>query len=162
MINHKIRKAIKKDVKDILRLLIELAIFEKEPDAVKITEEELIKDGFGDRPRFECFLAEVENEIVGLAFFTERYSTWVGDTLHLEDLIVTKSRRGNGVGSLLFSKFINYAYSLRVKRIEWAVLDWNVNAIEFYEKNGAKILSDWRVAQMDEDSIKKFCSNESI
>ena len=69
MINHKIRKAIKKDVKDILRLLIELAIFEKEPDAVKITEEELINDGFGDRPRFECFLAEVENEIVGLAFF---------------------------------------------------------------------------------------------
>ena len=60
------------------------------------------------------------------------------------------------------SKFINYAHSLRVKRTEWAVLDWNVNAIEFYEKNGAKILSDWRVAQMDEDSIKKFCNNESI
>ena len=78
------------------------------------------------------------------------------------DLVVTKSRRGNGIGSLLFSKFINHAHSLRVKRIEWAVLDWNVNAIEFYEKNGAKILSDWRVAQMDEDSIKKFCNNESI
>ena len=91
-----------------------------------------------------------------------RYSTWKGMTMHLEDLIVTKSRRGNGIGSLLFSKFINYAYSLRVKRIEWAVLDWNINAIEFYEKNGAKILSDWRVAQMDEDSIKKFCNNESI
>jgi GNAT superfamily N-acetyltransferase len=91
-----------------------------------------------------------------------RYSTWKGVTMHLEDLIVTKSRRGNGIGSLLFSKFISYAHSLRVKRIEWAVLDWNVNAIKFYKKNGAKILSDWRVAQMDEDSIKKFCNNESI
>ena len=103
MINHKIRKAIKEDVKDILRLLIELAIFEKEPDAVKITEEELINDGFGDRPRFECFLAEVENEIVGLAFFTERYSTWVGDTLHLEDLIVTQKYRGQGIGSVSYT-----------------------------------------------------------
>ncbi len=90
MLNHNIRKAIKEDVSDILRLLIELAVFEKEPDAVKVTEEELIEDGFGDKPRYECFLAEVENEIVGLAFFTERYSTWVGDTLHLEDLIVTQ------------------------------------------------------------------------
>ena len=98
MINHNIRKAIKEDVSDILRLVIELAVFEKEPDSVKITEEELIKDGFGDKPRYECFLAEVENEIVGLAFFTERYSTWVGDTLQLEDLIVNivvKADSGN-------------------------------------------------------------------
>ena len=70
MLNHNIRKAIKEDVSDILRLLIELAVFEKEPDAVKVTEEQLIEDGFGDKPRYECFLAEVENEIVGLAFFT--------------------------------------------------------------------------------------------
>ena len=71
-------------------------------------------------------------------------------------------QHGHVVYNKVFSKFINYAHSLRVKRIEWAVLDWNVNAIEFYKKNGAKILSDWRVAQMDEDSIKKFCNNESI
>ena len=87
MEHHIIRKANSSDVKDILRLLIELAVFEKEPDAVKVTEKELIKDGFGDRPRYECFLAEIENVIVGLAFFTERYSTWVGDTLHLELVI---------------------------------------------------------------------------
>jgi GNAT superfamily N-acetyltransferase len=157
-----VRDAVQNDMKQVLMLIKELAKFEKEPNAVILNEEQLVRDGFSKNPKFKCFLAESNNEIIGMALCYPRYSTWKGATMHLEDLIVTKSRRGNGVGSLLFSKFINYAHSLRVKRIEWAVLDWNVNAIEFYEKNGAKILSDWRVAQMDEDSIKKFCNNESI
>lgn len=157
-----IRDAVQNDMKQVLMLIKELAKFEKEPNAVIINEEQLVRDGFSENPKFKCFVAESNNEIIGMALGYPRYSTWKGVTMHLEDLIVTKSRRGNGIGSLLFSKFINYAHSLRVKRIEWAVLDWNVNAIEFYEKNGAKILSDWRVAQMDEDSIKKFCNNESI
>ena len=157
-----IRDAVQNDMKQVLMLIKELAKFEKEPNAVILNEEQLVRDGFSENPKFKCFIAESNNEIIGMALGYPRYSTWKGMTMHLEDLIVTKSRRGNGVGSLLFSKFINYAHSLRVKRIEWAVLDWNVNAIEFYEKNGAKILSDWRVAQMDEDSIKKFCNNESI
>ena len=157
-----IRDAVQNDMKQVLMLIKELAKFEKEPNAVILDEEQLVRDGFSKNPKFKCFVAESNNEIIGMALCYPRYSTWKGATMHLEDLIVTKSRRGNGVGSLLFSKFINYAHSLRVKRIEWAVLDWNVNAIEFYEKNGAKILSDWRVAQMDEDSIKKFCNNESV
>lgn len=157
-----IRDAVQNDMKQVLMLIKELAKFEKEPNAVILNEEQLVRDGFSENPKFKCFVAETNNEIIGMALGYPRYSTWKGVTMHLEDLIVTKSRRGNGIGSLLFSKFINYAHSLRVKRIEWAVLDWNVNAIEFYEKNGAKILSDWRVAQMDEDSIKKFCNNESI
>ena len=157
-----IRDAVQNDMKQVLMLIKELAKFEKEPNAVILNEEQLVRDGFSKNPKFKCFVAESNNEIIGMALGYPRYSTWKGVTMHLEDLIVTKSRRGNGVGSLLFSKFINYAHSLRVKRIEWAVLDWNVNAIEFYEKNGAKILSDWRVAQMDEDSIRKFCNNESI
>ena len=157
-----IRDAVQNDMKQVLMLIKELAKFEMEPNAVILNEEQLVRDGFSRNPKFKCFVAESNNEIIGMALGYPRYSTWKGVTMHLEDLIVTKSRRGNGVGSLLFSKFINYAHSLRVKRIEWAVLDWNVNAIEFYEKNGAKILSDWRVAQMDEDSIKKFCNNESI
>ena len=157
-----IRDAVQNDMKQVLMLIKELAKFEEEPNAVILNEEQLVRDGFSKNPKFKCFVAESNNEIIGMALGYPRYSTWKGVTMHLEDLIVTKSRRGNGIGSLLFSKFINYAHSLRVKRIEWAVLDWNVNAIEFYEKNGAKILSDWRVAQMDEDSIKKFCNNESI
>ena len=157
-----VRDAVQNDMKQVLMLIKELAKFEKEPNAVIINEEQLVRDGFSKNPKFKCFVAESNNEIIGMALGYPRYSTWKGMTMHLEDLIVTKSRRGHGIGSLLFSKFINYAYSLRVKRIEWAVLDWNVNAIKFYKKNGAKILSDWRVAQMDEDSIKKFCNNESI
>ena len=157
-----VRDAVQNDMKQVLMLIKELAKFEKEPNAVILNEEQLVRDGFSKNPKFKCFVAESNNEIIGMALGYPRYSTWKGMTMHLEDLIVTKSRRGNGIGSLLFSKFINYAYSLRVKRIEWAVLDWNVNAIKFYKKNGAKILSDWRVAQMDEDSIKKFCNNESI
>jgi len=157
-----VRDAVQNDMKQVLILIKELAKFEKEPNAVILNEEQLVRDGFSENPKFKCFVAESNNEIIGMALGYPRYSTWKGVTMHLEDLVVTKSRRGNGIGSLLFSKFINYAHSLRVKRIEWAVLDWNVNAIEFYEKNGAKILSDWRVAQMDEDSIKKFCNNESI
>ena len=160
MINHKIRKAIKEDVKDILRLLIELAIFEKEPDAVKITEEELINDGFGDRPRFECFLAEVENKIVGLAFFTERYSTWVGDTLHLEDLIVTQKYRGQGIGLSLYKSFLNEAKNRGVNRVEWSVLDWNKPAIDFYKKTGAIIdgLDQWKIVRMNKQIIDDYLS----
>ena len=90
MENFKIRLANSKDVKDIISLLVELAVYEKEPNAVKVTEEMLIRDGFGSKPKFKCLLAEFNSKIIGLAFFTPRYSTWVGDTLHLEDLIVTK------------------------------------------------------------------------
>ena len=158
MIHHKIRKALKEDVSEILRLLIELAVFEKEPDAVKVTEEELIKDGFGDNPRYECFLAELENEIVGLAFFTERYSTWVGDTLHLEDLIVTQKYRGKGIGLSLYRSFLNEARKREVNRVEWSVLDWNKSAIDFYKKSGAQIesLNSWKIVRMDKKAINKF------
>jgi len=158
MINHIIRKAIKEDVSDILRLLVELAVFEKEPDAVKVTEEELIKDGFGNRPRYECFLAEVENQIVGLAFFTERYSTWVGDTLHLEDLIVTQKYRGKGIGLSLYRSFLNEAKKREVNRVEWSVLDWNKSAIDFYKKSGAQVdsLNAWKIVRMNKELINKF------
>ena len=94
MVKIKIRKANSDDVKDILRLLIELAVYEKEPDAVKLTEQELIRDGFVENPKYKCILAETDNTIVCLAFYTSRYSTWVGDTLHLVDLIVTEKMRG--------------------------------------------------------------------
>ncbi len=158
MINHIIRKAIKEDVSDILRLLVELAVFEKEPDAVKVTEEELIKDGFGNKPRYECFLAEVENQIVGLAFFTERYSTWVGDTLHLEDLIVTQKYRGKGIGLSLYRSFLNEAKKREVNRVEWSVLDWNKSAIDFYKKSGAQVdsLNAWKIVRMSKELINKF------
>ena len=156
----KIRKANSSDVKDIIRLLVELAVYEKEPDAVKVTEEELIRDGFGSNPRYECLLAEFNSEIIGLAFFTPRYSTWVGDTLHLEDLVVTKKMRGKGIGTLLYREFLLEAKQRGVKRVEWSVLDWNKTAIDFYKKSGAIVdgLEKWKIVRMDKQIIEKYLS----
>ena len=158
MVITKIRKANSDDVKDILRLLIELAVYEKEPDAVKLTEQQLIRDGFGENPKYQCILAETENTIVGLAFYTSRYSTWVGDTLHLEDLIVTKKMRGKGIGTLLYKSFLEEAKRRDVNRVEWSVLDWNKSAIDFYKKSGAEIesLNAWKIVRMNKESINKF------
>ena len=154
----KIRKANSSDVKDIIRLLVELAVYEKEPDAVKVTEEELIRDGFGSNPRYECLLAEFNSEVVGLAFFTPRYSTWVGDTLHLEDLVVTEKMRGKGIGTLLYREFLIVAKERGVKRVEWSVLDWNKTAIDFYKKSGAIVdgLEQWKIVRMDKQIIEKY------
>lgn len=156
----KIRKANSSDVKDIIRLLVELAVYEKEPDAVKVTEEELIRDGFGSSPRYECLLAEFNSEVVGLAFFTPRYSTWVGDTLHLEDLVVTEKMRGKGIGTLLYREFLMVAKDRGVKRVEWSVLDWNKTAIDFYKKSGAIVdgLEQWKIVRMDKQIIEKYLS----
>ena len=153
-----IRKGEKKDMKAVLDLIQELAIFEKEPDAVEVTVADLERDGFGDYPLFHTFVAEVNGDIVGIALYYYRYSTWKGKTIHLEDLIVKEDMRGAGVGFELYSKIIEQGKTDKVRRIEWAVLDWNIPAIEFYQKSGARILEDWRVAQMDEKGINEFLS----
>ena len=160
MVNTTIRKANSGDVKDILRLLIELAVYEKEPDAVKVTEQELIIDGFGKNPKYQCILAETNNKIVGLAFYTPRYSTWVGDTLHLEDLVVTKKMRGKGIGTLLYKSFLMEAKRRDVNRVEWSVLDWNKPAIDFYKKTGAIIdgLDQWKIVRMNKQIIDDYLS----
>ena len=153
-----IRKGEKKDMKAVLDLIQELATFEKEPDAVVVTVADLERDGFGNYPLFYTFVAEVENEIVGIALYYYRYSTWKGKTIHLEDLIVKEKMRGSGLGFALYTKIIEQGKIDKVRRIEWAVLDWNTPAIDFYIKSGAKVLDDWRVAQMDENGINEFLS----
>ena len=155
----KLRKAIKTDMESVLILIKELATFEKESEAVEVTVDELIKDGFGENPAFEVFVAELDDEIVGMALFYQRYSTWKGKTIHLEDLIVTQSHRGKGIGNALYTKILKHAYNLGVKRVEWAVLDWNTIAIDFYKSTGAAVFNDWQVAQMDENSLKQFVQN---
>ena len=151
-----IRFARKEDMSSVLSLIQELADFEKEPDAVIITEEDLLKDGFGVDPKFHCLVAEKVGTIVGMALFYPRYSTWKGATLHLEDLIVTQSLRGKGYGKDLYTAFITFAAEKWVKRIEWVVLDWNTHAIDFYKKNGAHVLDDWNTVQMDENAIAAY------
>lgn len=154
-----VRLATKRDMKAALQLITELAVFEKEPDAVEITSDMLERDGFGENPAFTSFVAEQENQIVGLALFYYRYSTWKGKTIHLEDLIVTEAARGNGIGKALLTEVVKYSYQVGVKRIEWAVLDWNTPAIDFYESNGARVLRDWDVVHLDETGIKKYIEN---
>ena len=153
-----IRKAKKEDMSSVYTLINELANFEKEPDAVEITVEDLIKDGFGEHPAFQCFVAEVNSKIEGIALIYNRYSTWKGKILHLEDLIVSQSMRGSGIGTALLNEVVKYGHRLGVKRINWEVIDWNENAIAFYEKKGAKVLRDWDVVQLSEEGIKKYIS----
>lgn len=154
--NFTIRESVLEDMEAVWKLIHELAVFEKEPDAVEITPQDLIRDGFKDPPSFNCFVAESESGILGIALVYPRYSTWKGNSLHLEDLIVTESARGTGVGSALLSRVVDYAKALGVKRVSWDVLDWNEPAIKFYESKGAKVLRDWDVVHLDEQGIKNF------
>ncbi len=158
---HSIRIATKNDMGQVLELIHQLAQFEKQADAVEISKEDLERDGFCDHPLFKCFVAEKDNRIDGIALFYPRYSTWKGQTLHLEDLVVRQSMRGSGLGSALFKEVIKYGAEQGVLRIEWVVLNWNTPAVEFYKKNGAIVLSDWDTVQMDENGIKNFIAKNS-
>lgn len=151
-----VRQGTKADMKAVLSLIQELATFEKEPDAVVVTEADLIRDGFGENSLFHTFVAEENDEVIGMALYYYRYSTWKGKTIHLEDLVVRENKRGTGAGFVLYSAIIEQGKKDNVRRIEWNVLDWNTNAIDFYEKSGAKVLPDWRVVHMDENGIEKF------
>jgi GNAT superfamily N-acetyltransferase len=151
-----IRKGTIEDMSAILDLIRELATFEKEPNAVVVSVSDLERDGFGESPLFHTFIAEQNNEIVGMALYYYRYSTWKGRTIHLEDLIVKEKMRGSGLGFELYAAVIAQGKNDGVRRIEWNVLDWNTPAIEFYEKSGAKVFKDWLVAQMDEKGIDVF------
>jgi GNAT superfamily N-acetyltransferase len=151
-----IRKGQKEDMPAILDLIKELATFEKEPNAVVVTVDELVRDGFGEKPLFMTFVAEQDNEIIGMALFYYRYSTWKGKTIHLEDLIVKENKRGIGAGSALYKQVIKYARSKGVRRVEWVVLSWNKPAIDFYERSGATILQDWLTVQMHEEVMTQF------
>ena len=151
-----IRIATKNDMPSVLELIQELAVFEKEPEAVVVTAEDLVRDGFSENPLFECFVAEENNEIIGMALYYYRFSTWKGKTIHLEDLIVKEDKRGTGAGFALYTEIIKKGKAENVRRIEWNVLDWNTPAIDFYKKSGANVLKDWCVVQMDEKGINQF------
>ena len=158
--NALIRKAEKKDSLAILNLIKELALFEKEPESVKLKLSDIENDGFGTKPLFECIVAEINERIIGMAIYYPRYSTWNGPTIHLEDLIVSEQYKGKGIGTQLYSNFIKMAFNSGVKRVEWNVLDWNSTAINFYKKSGAKVLDDWRSVQMHRSEMKKYLKNK--
>lgn len=151
-----IRQAEETDMQSVHALITELAVFEKEPHAVKVTVQDLERDGFGENPLFHCFVAEVDATIVGIALVYPRYSTWAGPVIHLEDLIVTQKMRGKGIGGALLKQVVAYGVEQKVRRVSWEVLDWNEPAIKFYEDCGANVMRDWHVVQMDEKAMAKF------
>ena len=151
-----IRKAKKEDMSRVHELIMELAVYEKLPQEVEVNQNDLVNDGFGENPLFHCFVAEVNSKVEGMAIIYNRYSTWKGKTVHLEDLIVTKNMRNKGIGALLLDKVILFGKEMNVKRISWEVIDWNKKAIKFYERKGAKLISDWNIIHLNNEAIKNY------
>ena len=141
---------------DVLRLIKELATFEKAPEAVEMTVEVLLESGFSENPLFRCFVAEVDEKVVGMALVYFRFSTWKGKALYLEDLVVQEDMRRKGIGEALFTKVMQYANQEDCKRVNWVVLDWNKTAIHFYKNSGATIMPEWWQVMMEEEPLRKF------
>ena len=141
--NIEIRKGTEADIPQALQLVRELAAYEKAPDEVEVTNEEMLAWGFGADKQFDFFVAIENDVIVGLALYYFKYSTWKGKCLFLEDIIVTESKRGKGIGKLLFDRVVQVSKELKVRRMEWQVLDWNKPAIDFYKKYNATLDGEW-------------------
>jgi GNAT superfamily N-acetyltransferase len=151
-----IRKAEKKDVPAILGLIKELAEFEKSPQEVKVTVDELERDGFGPDAVYKAFVAEAEGKIVGMALFYVKYSTWKGKAIYLDDIIVTEKYRRYKIGSKLFEAVIKVCKEMGVRKMDWQVLDWNTPAIEFYKKYNAVIADEWLNGSLHENHLKEI------
>lgn len=139
-----IRRAEKKDCPRLMELINELAIYEKAPHEVTATVEHMEECGFGAKPVWWAFVAEVDGKVEGFAMYYVRYSTWKGQRMYLEDLLVTEKMRGQGLGKQLFDRLIVEAKEKNFNGIVWQVLDWNTPAINFYEKYyNAQIEKGW-------------------
>lgn len=138
-----IRIGTEKDLPFVLELVKELAAFEKAPQEVEVTVDEMVNWGFGESKLYDFFVLEKDKVIVGMALYYYKYSTWKGKCLFLEDIIVTESERKNGFGKLLFNEVAKVAKREKVKRMEWQVLDWNTPAIEFYKKYNSNFDGEW-------------------
>jgi len=146
-----IRLARKEDCPRLMELVNELALFEKAPQEVTVTLEEFEDAGFGENPVWKAFVAEADGVIVGFALYYIRYSTWKGNRMYLEDLIVTEAMRGKRIGKLLFDRLIVEAKELGFSGMVWQVLDWNEPAINFYKKYGANVEAGWLNASLSKE-----------
>jgi len=138
-----VRAAKKEDCAAVLKLIQELATYENASREAELDVATLEKDGFGAQPAYQLLIAEKENKVIGMALFYEKYSTWKGRSIYLEDLIVTEKERGIGAGKALFEAVIQEAKRRNSGRMEWQVLDWNQPAIDFYKKAGAELDDEW-------------------
>jgi GNAT superfamily N-acetyltransferase len=151
-----IRKGAQADIPFALNLVKELAVYEKAPGEVEVTIKEMTEWGFGADKQFDFFVALENDVIVGLALYYYKYSTWKGKCLFLEDIIVTESQRGKGLGKLLFDKVVQVSVEQKVRRMEWQVLDWNTTAIEFYKKYDAVLDGEWLNCKLTNHQLDKL------
>jgi GNAT superfamily N-acetyltransferase len=159
----KIRPATPADVPQILTFIRELALYEREPDAVFATESDLLRDGFGPTPRFTCVMADLTSEIatetVGFALYFTSYSTWLGHHgIRLEDLYVTPTHRGKGIGKALLAHLARVAVDQGCPRLEWDVLTWNTPAIRVYEAIGATTQTEWRIMRLAGEALTNLAA----
>ena len=145
-----IEKAVKEDCQAIMQLVQELAVYEKAPDEVTVAMEHFVESGFGEKPVWKAFVAKENGIVKGFALYYIRYSTWKGQRMYLEDLLVTEEMRGKGIGKLLFDKLVEECKVKNFSGLVWQVLDWNEPAINFYKKfDGVKFDGEWVNCSID-------------
>ncbi len=154
--NIRVRSGTPADLPQALDLIKELALYEKAPEEVVITVEEMQNWGFGSDKLFDFFVAEENQRIIGIAVYYYKYSTWKGKCLFLEDIIITESQRGKGLGKLLFEAVARVAKEKKVRRMEWQVLEWNTPAIKFYEKYKAHLDPEWINGKLTDKDLQYF------
>ena len=158
----KLRYAKKNDLPEVLSLIKELATYERAPEEATVTLQDLEKDGFGEKPIFEIILAILNNEIVGMAFYFFDYSTWKGKCIYLEDIIVRESKRGQGIGRILFDAVVMKCKEVNAKRLMLQVLDWNEPAIGFYKKYNAILDPTWVNGKLTADQMRDFVPSKEL
>lgn len=172
MTDWRIRDAVAEDVPDILRMIKDLAVYEKEPESVvKNTEKAMLRDGFGENPWFGCVIAEElqcpeenhslpKRRAVGYALFYHIYSTWEGRAIFMEDLYVEPASRGKGIGTALLKKVCEIALERGCVRVDWNVLHWNKVARNFYDNLGAAYLDEWRLYRLTGQPLLEFAGKK--
>jgi len=156
-----IRTAIAADVPQILAFVRALAVYEREPDAVSATEEGLLRDGFGPNPFYSCLIAEHGGKPAGFALYFFNYSTWMGRPgLYLEDLFVEVEFRGLGIGKALLQRVAAIAIEMNCPRLQWEVLDWNTQAVDFYRAMGAEFLDEWRNVRITGEALAQLAGGK--
>lgn len=151
-----IRKACREDAAEIIGLIKELAVFEKQPNAVITSEIDILENAFSTHPLIYIYIAASDDQILGMALFFYSFSTWKGKSIHLEDLIVKERYRGHGIGKKLMRKVVEIAYEEGLERMDWEVLDWNTNAIKFYKSLHTSFFEDWHLCRIYKEDIKKI------
>lgn len=154
--NIRVRKGEIVDLPQVLELIKELATYEKAPNEVTVTVQDMERDGFGKEKIFDFFIAEDASGIKGMALFYTKYSTWKGKCLFLEDIIVKESQRGKGIGAMLFEEVIKVAKERKVQRMEWQVLEWNEPALNFYKKYKATLDPEWINGKLVYEQLQSF------